>query len=184
MWGLRMVRMYVLFMQRASPPTRSVFASTMHMYIGILNTSTFQSTICNNALIYPIDYHLQIGILNIEALEECWLCVNSHFYRWIYSSRPLMSDFRQFYSKTTTFGKSTKTRQHLQLLSTSRTMLTSSRIHTSPNFSPSSPLKKFPELLKVRESMGTSRCHINLYEKVHDNDPTPILNSLYSANLP
>ena len=30
---------------------------------------------------------------------------------WMYSSRPLMSGRRQFYSKTTTFGKSTKTRQ-------------------------------------------------------------------------
>ena len=96
----------------------------------------------------------------------------------MYSSRPLMSDFRQFYSKTTTFGKSTKTRQHLQLLSASRIMLTLSRIHTSPNFSPSSPLKKYPELLNVGESMGTSRCHINLYEKIHDNHSIPILNSL------
>ena len=79
-----------------------------------------------------------------------------------------MSGCRQFCSKTTTFGKSTKTHQHLQLLSASRIMLqlTLSRIHTSPNFSPSSPLKKFPELLKVGESMGTSRCHINSYEKV------------------
>ena len=102
----------------------------------------------------------------------------------MYSSTPLVSDFRQFYTKIATFEKSTKTRQHLQFLSASRIMLTLSRIHTSPNLSPSSPLKKFLELLKVGESMGTSRCHINLYEKVHDNHSTPILNSLYSANLP